>query len=586
MSKEELIHLWMANGFISSRENLEVEDVGSMIWNELCQKSFFQDIEMNDYSRDMSFKLHDLVHDLAQSLMGHECMYLENANLNSLSKNTHDISFGSEDSLSFNESAFKKVESLRTLFQLNNYVEIKHDYFSKNRSLRVLCTSQVPLLGGLLHLRYLELRYLDIKTLPDSINNLQKLEILKIKGCRELSCLPKRLACLQNLRHLVIKDCKSLSRVFPYVGKLSYLRTLSKYIVNSEEGNSLTELRDLNLGGKLSIKGLNDVGMLSEAQAANLMGKKDLHKLCLSWIIRSDGFTKTPTISAEQLFEVLQPHSNLKRLKIGYYDGLLLPSWISILSNLVALYLRDCVRCVRLPSFAKLQSLKKLKLDNMVNLKYLDDESHDGMEVGIFPSLEVLVLKKLPNLEGLLKVEIGEVFPCLSNLTINLCPKLGLPFLPSLKDLYVEGCNNELLRSISTLCGLTTLTLNRGDGIIYFPEGMFRNLTFLQFLIIFDFPKLKELPNEPFNLALEHMNISFCNELESLPEQIWECLQSLRTMSIGYCKGLRCLPKGIQHLASLEVLTIDGCPTLEERCKEGTGEDWDKIAHIPKLNFQ
>ena len=26
--KEDLIHLWMANGFISSRENLEVEDVG------------------------------------------------------------------------------------------------------------------------------------------------------------------------------------------------------------------------------------------------------------------------------------------------------------------------------------------------------------------------------------------------------------------------------------------------------------------------------------------------------------------------------------------------------------------------------
>ncbi|RHN67598.1 hypothetical protein MtrunA17_Chr3g0104421 [Medicago truncatula] len=43
IDKEELTHLWMANGFISSRENLEVEDVGSMVWNELCQKSFFQD---------------------------------------------------------------------------------------------------------------------------------------------------------------------------------------------------------------------------------------------------------------------------------------------------------------------------------------------------------------------------------------------------------------------------------------------------------------------------------------------------------------------------------------------------------------
>ncbi|MCI07329.1 NBS-LRR resistance protein, partial [Trifolium medium] len=72
MSKEELIFLWMANGFISSRENLEVEDVGNMIWNELCQKSFFQDIDMDGDYGDISFKMHDLVHDLAQSLMGQE----------------------------------------------------------------------------------------------------------------------------------------------------------------------------------------------------------------------------------------------------------------------------------------------------------------------------------------------------------------------------------------------------------------------------------------------------------------------------------------------------------------------------------
>jgi hypothetical protein len=60
----------------------------------------------------------------------------------------------------------------------------------------------------------------------------------------------------------------------------------------------------------------------------------------------------------------------------------------------------------------------------MVNLKYLDDECHDGMEVRVCPSLEKLVLRDLPNLEGLLKVERGEVFPCLSNLNIRSCPKL------------------------------------------------------------------------------------------------------------------------------------------------------------------
>ena len=253
--KEELIHLWMANGFISSRKNLEVEDVGSMVWNELCQKSFFQDMEIDEYSGDITFKMHDLVHDLAQSIMGQECMYLEKANLSSLSRSTHHISFDSKNLLSFDDGSFKKVESLRTLFNLNKYISTKDDHFPLNRSLRVLCISQVLSLGSLIHIRYLELCVLDIKKLPDSIYNIQKLEILKIKDCRNLSCLPKRLACLQNLRHIVIEECWSLSRMFPNIGKLSCLRTLSVYIVSVEKGNSLIELRDLNLGGKLRIEG-------------------------------------------------------------------------------------------------------------------------------------------------------------------------------------------------------------------------------------------------------------------------------------------------------------------------------------------
>jgi structure-specific endonuclease subunit SLX1 len=220
----------------------------------------------------------------------------------------------------------------------------------------------------------------------------------------------------------------------------------------------------------------------------------------------------------------------------------------------------------------------------MVNLKYLDDECHDGMEVRVCPSLEKLVLLNLPNLEGLLKVERGEVFPCLSNLKIGSCPKLGLPYFPSLKILSVRGCNNELLRSISTFCSLTDLTLIRDDeGVTSFPEGMFRNLICLRSLKMSNFPKLKELPNEPLSQALEYLGILGFPEFESLPEEIWESLQSLRVLDIYSCKSLRCFPEGIRQLTSLEVLTIHQCPTLKKRCKEGTGEDWDKIAHIPQL---
>ncbi|KAL7166673.1 hypothetical protein ACSBR2_037358 [Camellia fascicularis] len=62
--KEELIHLWMANGYISCKGGWEPEDIGDQICNELCLISFFQ--EVKNYSFRIYFKMHDLVHDLVQ----------------------------------------------------------------------------------------------------------------------------------------------------------------------------------------------------------------------------------------------------------------------------------------------------------------------------------------------------------------------------------------------------------------------------------------------------------------------------------------------------------------------------------------
>ncbi|CAK8537808.1 unnamed protein product [Lathyrus sativus] len=590
--KEELIHLWLANGFISSRKNLEVEDVGSMFWNELCQKSFFQVIKIDEYSGDISFKMHDLVHDLAQSIMEQECVILEGGTMTNFSKSTHHVSFHDASHLSVNKSALKKLESLRTMFELDHYGYQHTNYFPTNCSLRVLSISSDPVssLGSLIHLRYLELFGCHIKNIPDSIYNMHKLEILKLNHISRLRCLPKRLACLQNLRHLVIEYCFSLSQLFPDVGKLTCLRTLSVYIVSLERGQSLRELRDLNLGGILNIKGLKDVGSLSHAQDANLIAKKELQEVCMSWSV-NDEITDTPTVSSEQVLEGLQPHTNLKRLKIHYYNGFCFASWIKTLSSLVSLELKGCNNCVRLSPIGKLPSLKKLELCDMNNVKFVDDNnddddvSYDSMDVKIFPSLEVLMLEGLPGLERLLKLERREMFPCLSILKIYFCSQLRLPCLPCVKDLSVVGCNNVLLSSISSLYGLTSLSLGGVRGITSFPEGMFRNLTCLQTLSITYFPNLKELPNEPFSLALDSLEISFFNELESLPEKIWEGLQSLRTLTISYCAELRCLPEGIRHLTSLEVLNIHYCPTLAERCKKETGKDWNKIAHIPNINI-
>ncbi|KAL1547872.1 putative disease resistance protein RGA3 isoform X2 [Salvia divinorum] len=64
IDKEELILLWIAHGHISSKDNIQVEDVGNQICNELLLRSLLQ-----PSFRKISISMHDLVHDLAQSVM-------------------------------------------------------------------------------------------------------------------------------------------------------------------------------------------------------------------------------------------------------------------------------------------------------------------------------------------------------------------------------------------------------------------------------------------------------------------------------------------------------------------------------------
>ncbi|RYR40782.1 hypothetical protein Ahy_A09g046517 [Arachis hypogaea] len=109
-------------------------------------------------------------------------------------------------------------------------------------------------------------------------------------------------------------------------------------------------------------------------------------------------------------------------------------------------------------------------------------------------------------------------------------------------------------------------------------------MTSLATLQIYFFRELKELPSDITKLtALSDLTISDCGKLECLPEQGLEGLSSLRKLFIHSCKSLGSLPDGVRHLTSLQSLTIGGCPMLKERCKQGTGEDWHKIAHVPHV---
>ncbi|PON63315.1 Leucine-rich repeat, typical subtype [Parasponia andersonii] len=557
----------MANGFISSKGELEVEEVGNEIFNELYWRSLFVDIEIEASNTLGCFKMHDLVHDLAQSVMEDECGTYDvfNDSPPVLSTRVRHVYTG----IGANIAPFK---SLRTLISGKyGYMKpINPPFHSKFPSLRAYDLSDLPFtyissLSSLTHLRYLNLSASRIRILPRSICSLQNLQTLNLRHCYKLERLPKQMSRLRRLRHIVLEGCYSLSHIPPNLGQLTCLRTLSLFVVDERKGCHLDELQGLNLGGRLEIKHLEKVESPLEAEKANLGGKHNLRSLYLCW----DKNETESSENAEHILDALQPSPNLTLLDIHCYEGTRFPQWLSsnaMPENLVCINLSDCRNCSELPPLRKLLSLTDLNVSKMNLIQFLDNGSSHHREVpGGFMGLKILSIRDLPNLERLSKGEGSEVFPCLSKLCIHNCPKLTLHSIPSLKELGVSGSCEVLLRSISNLYGLTSLTISYNDQMTSFPRVKLEtHFTRLKFLKICQLTKLKEFPVDLFSRlsALETLHIQCCDELECLPEELFQGSSCLRYLSITKCIKLQSLPESFRDLTALQSLVLTDCPEL------------------------
>ncbi|CAL5373737.1 unnamed protein product [Camellia sinensis] len=197
--KRDLIHLWMANGYISCKGGWEPEDIGDQIWNELYLVSFFQ--EVKDSGSHVYFKMHDLVHDLAQSIMKGECQMIE---FNSSS----DIYNGKAHHLTLVDGMFGSLRAFDAPDRVG---------------------ALPPSIGNSKHLRYLNLSRSGFGRLPDSICNLLNLQTLILEHCHNLERLPQNMMYLRSLRHLFLSGCP-LIEMPPKIGQLTNLKTLNKFV--------------------------------------------------------------------------------------------------------------------------------------------------------------------------------------------------------------------------------------------------------------------------------------------------------------------------------------------------------------------
>ncbi|XP_039162452.1 putative disease resistance RPP13-like protein 1 [Eucalyptus grandis] len=430
--------------------------------------------------------------------------------------------------------------------------------------------------------------------LPESIGTLCKLQALILRGCQKLSKLPQVITKLISIRFLDIRDTGSLKEMPLGIGNLKNLIILSKFVVGLEKGSQLKELKNLpHLEGELFISKLQKVEKVIDAVDANLLQKQGVTNLSLHWDKHLGDLHNHECEG--QVLDSLRPHTNLENLTILNYGGAIFPSWLDCTSysKIVSLCLWDCPNVISLPMLGQLPSLKELSLKGLHAIRMIGSEFYGGRrpfsslttlgfkemlawkdwcpyaggpkeEVSLF-CLKHLVVWGCPLLVGTLPCQLDH----LEKLEIHLCPHLNNSTndvcLPSLHELYLEGCNKEILNSLVNLTSLTILMIENLLELVFFDHGFMSHLIKLKELHIGGCDKLKYLwqdGNEKLNLTcLKELIIVSCPQFTSFVagEREIELPCNLERMELSNCMSLEKLPS---KMYMLDYLSIRQCPKL------------------------
>ncbi|KAB2092150.1 hypothetical protein ES319_A02G009100v1 [Gossypium barbadense] len=510
IQKDQLIQLWMAEGFLQqsriSSQQPAVEDIGNEYFNALLSNSLLQDVERDQYGCITTCKMHDLVHDLAQSI-------------------SH-IRLG---------NIVNGVRLWHSLFSNSSSIHAVRDF----KSLRVLIFCGAPIvslshsIGRLKHLRYFDISRTYICRLPKSISQLYHLQTLRLSGYE--GHMPEGMENLVNLRHLYIGHYRTV----PYkIGCLTNLQTLPIFRVGTERGSGIGELGGLvEFGGELVIFNLQNVRNEGEAREAKLLEKKKLHELEYLW-----GYNREESCNDEEVLEGLEPHSNLKSLSSMYYNGRHYPSWLARFTNisgpsacfqpinLVKLKLSNCKNLEKLPTLGHYPNLKILEVEGLNNVRCIgkefyvsdDDSSSDkNKPITLFPALEKLSLWNMEEVEEWLEVE----------------PTVTV--FPSLKELHIEGCCKlSSVPRMSRLSCLEALTITGNNALSCIGDEQF-----------------------PFPSSLKKFTIQRCYKLTTVPS-VEGGISFLQHLEVKLCDRLCKIGQGLLTSTCLRVVVICDCPNL------------------------
>ncbi|XP_024178722.1 disease resistance protein RPV1-like [Rosa chinensis] len=398
------------------------------------------------------------------------------------------------------------------------------------------------------------------------------LESINLQGCESLVQVPNLSESL-NIVSINLQECKKLVEVPSYFENLYKLTVLNlwgcRLLKCIPEMPSNMEF--LLIGGQISMLDYKGTMELS-GLPSSIWSLKKLVKLDLKGCYH-----------IENLPSSIWMLNSLTSLDLSYTSLNYLPSSIECLSRIVSIEMRNCYRLVSLSdSIGKLKSLKILDLSGCSSFKFFPEllEPMECLKTLRLSQTKIEeVHDSIENLVGLEELDLSE---CRSLESVsNSIYKLRF-----LKDFRVADCcelkklpisSSDISWSLQSKLDLSGCT-----SLEEIPDGLMMCLTSLKELD-FSETKIKSIPSSIKELSgLTSLYIWNCKNLESLPELPY----NLEILDADACRNLEmvsfsrtAVPQGLDQICDEDILTrrekysFRSCKKLSETAKSNMMDD-------------
>uniref|UniRef100_A0A0A8XWI2 MRPR1 n=1 Tax=Arundo donax TaxID=35708 RepID=A0A0A8XWI2_ARUDO len=451
LSRENIVRLWVAEGFVVRKEQSTPEDVAEGNLMELIQRNMLEVVENDELGNVSTFKMHAILRDLALSVAREERFGSANdyGTMLMVNKEARRLSTCGWRDNSASRVKFPNLRTLVSLGTISSSPDMLFSILSESKYLTVLELQDsnivdVPAsIGNLFNVRYIGLRRTNVKSLPESIGKLSNLHTLDIKQTK-IENLPRGIVKVKKLRYLLADryadEEQSEFRFFCGVkaprglSNLEELQTLETVEASkdlAEQLMKLMQLRSLWIDNISSADCIMLFEVLSKMPLLSslLLSASDEHQ-----ILCFESLKPTSTNLSRLIIRGCWAHETLESpifLEHGRYLKYLALSWCRLCDDPLR------VLASHLPNLTYLSLNRVFSPDKLV------------LSAGCFPHLKTLVLKRVTGVNQL-KI-MDDALPCIEGLYIVSCLNLetipqGIESLTSLKKLWLLGLHRNFKR--------------------------------------------------------------------------------------------------------------------------------------------